>query len=380
MINIISFAKRKYFYVFFCAYLLINLLFVVKYGSRQNIINIYLLSLVYLIACTLVLFLAKTVNLSYKFYKNSFFILSTLFFLLTIIINILVDGNGLNVDRWSAMDVAIHALINNEYPYSAIDHLNGRTSNLPSLIFLGMPFYFMGDVGYLQSFTFLLFIYLLYISFDSYKTRLIGLFYLICSASYFWEIYVKSDLMSNMIIVLLFAVVIKRKLNDNGINIVLVSILSALLLLTRLIVFIPLSLLLFQLFYYSNFRDKVRFLAFAVGTVFLSLFIVFRKYGTVENLLQFNPVDLQNRQLPFVVSMICMLFPIGFSLMIHSIKSLVIYSILFLSIPVVLAFLFNISSNGFNGSLFKSGFDISYFNIIQPFLIYALVSYCDNNE
>lgn len=97
----------------------------------------------------------------------TFYIITSLFFTLTIFINNSVDGELLHVDRWSAMHVGIEALLNGEYPYTAVDHLGGRTSNLPALLFLGIPFYLLGDVGYLQSFTFLGFAFIIFHNFKN---------------------------------------------------------------------------------------------------------------------------------------------------------------------------------------------------------------------
>ena len=138
-------------------YIITNSLFIVKYTSRIDDFNAYLITFFYVIFVSI--FSLTYIRLDLKnYYKPLFLITSIIFFVFTIYLNIKVDGTTLNVDRWSAMEVGIEALLKGEYPYSAIDHLNGRTSNLPTLIFIGIPFYLIGDVGFLQSFSFLLFL------------------------------------------------------------------------------------------------------------------------------------------------------------------------------------------------------------------------------
>ena len=134
-------------------YISINGLFVLKYLKRIPSINEWVVFFIYLLFW--VIFFKNYYSITrYLNRKLLFYGAVLLFFSFTLLINSYVDGNTLNIDRWSAMEVGIEALLNNEYPYSAIDHLGGRTSNLPTLLFLGIPFYLIGDVGYLQSFTF----------------------------------------------------------------------------------------------------------------------------------------------------------------------------------------------------------------------------------
>ena len=365
--------RKSHFIVFFIPYLLINALFAFKYGSRQNYIDVYLLTSVYavLLAGIPVLFI-KT-NFGEIFYRNTFYIISLLFFLFTIWLNYKVDGYQLNTDRWSAMEAAIKALLNNEYPYSAIDHLNGRTSNLPTLIIIGIPFYLIGNEGYLQSFSFLLFILLLIRISDNYKARLFGLVLLISSVSYGWEIYSKSDLISNIIIVALFVTIIQKR-QDSGkrSDPILVAVLSASLVLTRLVVIIPLSLLLVKIFFRYSSGERFRFAISAISGIAILLFIVFRNCHTLENFKTYNPFELQNRQLPLIISVVLILIPVIYSFRIKGLSQLIKSSIVFLLIPILLSFLLTLFSNGMHNSILQSAFDISYFDIVIPFLIIYL--------
>ncbi len=116
------------------------------------------------------------------------------------------NPNDLNVDRWSAMNEGIKSIINLQYPYSAIDHLGGRTSNFPGLFILGFPFYLLHNVGYLQVFAFLLLAYTIYTFFQTNTSRLLTLILFVSSPAFFWEVTVRSDLMTNFILILIFMV------------------------------------------------------------------------------------------------------------------------------------------------------------------------------
>lgn len=284
-----------------------------------------------------------------------------------------IDGETLNVDRWSAMETAIRALLNDQYPYAAIDHLNGRTSNLPTLILIGIPFYYLGNVGYLQSFTFLLFMILIHDTFHNFKTRVFGLLLLVLSTSYGWEIYTKSDLMSNFIIILIFLVLVQKRYDENKKNnVILIAAISSSLLLTRLVAIIPLSLLLFKKIFKLSVKKKIIFLSTSILTVSILLTIVFNNYNSLENFILYNPFELQNRQLPFIISIICIILPMIFSFYIHNLKYLIKYSVILLFIPITTSFVLSIFEKGLYNSIVNSGFDISYFNIVTPFLIFYL--------
>lgn len=353
-------------------YLFINSLFVVKYTSRQTQFNEYMLTISYSIIIVLIIYLYNKVNLKHYYRFLYFFVIIT-FFVFTIYLNISIDGNTLNVDRWSAMEVGIRALLNGQYPYSAIDHLGGRTSNLPTLIFLGIPFYLLGNIGFLQSFSFILFSYIVFIAFNNYKDRLFCLLLLILSPSYLWEIYVKSDLMSNFIIILMLMVIVQIKISKKErINPLILSFVSTAAILTRLTAIIPITLLLFKKFYNYSLKEKTLFIIVSLITITLFGYICLNKVSDFNHFKQHNPFELQNRQLPFFISFITILIPLIYSFQISNLKLLIKSSVFFLLLPILLAMLINISNNGIYTSIFNSSFDISYLNIVMPFLLILL--------
>ena len=369
LINIIPFA----------IYLFINNLFIIKYSSRVDVLNEWYCCLLYLILASVFVSFYTSYK-SLKSYKFFYFLFITAFFLFSIILNHFVDGNSLNVDRWSAMDVGINALLNNEYPYSAIDHLGGRTSNLPTLFLIGIPFYLMGDVGILQSFGFLLFSFISFKIFNSYKDRLLCVLLIIFSPSYLWEIYCKSDLMTNFILVLLLMTVFHKTDLTKKKNIAKLSFFSTALILSRLTVVIPISLFLFKRFWCFSLKEKNIFGLVALLTTITFLCICFKNIGSINHFLMHNPFDLQNRQLPFFVSLITIVIPIIYSFRLKGFYSILIASFYFLLLPITLAFIINIYKYGWSESLYNSAFDISYFNIIIPFLLIVIVFNLKNDS
>jgi hypothetical protein len=139
--------KTLIFSLFYLFLVIINGFFIVKYSLRYKPIALVLLCWAFLVIIQLAAL--QIISRTFKNHANggtwTFWIITALFFIFTIYININVDGQLLHVDRWSAMHAGIEALLNGKYPYTAIDHLGGRTSNLPALLFLGIPFYLLGE-------------------------------------------------------------------------------------------------------------------------------------------------------------------------------------------------------------------------------------------
>jgi hypothetical protein len=368
--------------------LLINLLFIYKYGLRQKEVNVAYFLLLYPIVLLAVPLVLTKLTLSNKQLNLLFFLIAALFFILSIIINLKVDGTLLNVDRWSALDVSVSALLDNQYPYTAKDHLGGYSSHLPTLLLLATPFYLLGDVGLLQSALFLFFVYFIYITIENPKARVLALLFLTLSVSYLWEIYVKSDLVSNFILIAGFISLWYKKRSPTLNRPILLGSLSGLLLLTRIVTFIPLSVALFREFFQSPLKTKIRFITSALITISILLFIVFRNSPSKEMLLEYNPFKLQGSQLPIIIGIILMVLPLLFSGMYRSLSGMLRLIILFLTIPVSLAFIINLVKNGFSSIIFNSSFDLSYFNMLIPFIVIFLAlkfeekitytNHCDN--
>lgn len=272
------------------------------------------------------------------------------------------------------MEAGIKALFHNEYPYSALDHLKGQTSNLPALIFLGIPFYLIGDVGYLQSFTFIIFLIIISIYFKSYKIRFSALLLIIFSSTYCYDIYVKSDIISNFILLLTFVVLSEKYFkSESKKSIIINSLGSALLLMTRLVTVIPLTLALLKRFLNFKTKNKALFLLTFLLITIISFFIVFKNFGSLNNFMRYNPFYLQNSQLPFSLSLFCIFLSISYSFYVKSFNGLIKACTLILLITVLLSLIAKtIEFKGLQNSILNSRFDISYFNFVSPFLIFYI--------
>ncbi|SFB84263.1 hypothetical protein SAMN05421780_101724 [Flexibacter flexilis DSM 6793] len=360
-------------YILLFIFTIINSFFIVKYGSRQHYLSEYILGVAYSIGVLLTIFFFTKQKIKENYSRILFFGLTVLVLTSTVLINKLVDANSLNVDRCSAMSVGVEALLNGQYPYSAIDHLGGRTSNLPTLLFIGIPFYLLGDVGYLQTFGFGLMACLIFYFFNNYPQRLLALLLLISSPAYWWEIYAKSDLMSNFIILLAFIFVAQKYIFANKeTKIIPIAVASSALVLTRLTSIIPLSLLLCAWFFGQSIKQKSIFIFSGIITLFVLLYLCFMHVPNLDYLQKYNPFELQNRQMPTALNIAFVLLPFIYSFYIKNTTQLQIASTYFLLLPILISFVMSVFKNGIYPCIVESYFDISYFNMVLPFIIVNL--------
>lgn len=374
MINKIKF---NFSIVFFkLLFVLINLLFIYKYGLRQNYVSVYFALIVYSIIISFVLWKNIFEHNFLSNYKIKFSYITICLFVLLILffIPFFINGNTLNVDRWSAMDVAIRALLNGGYPYTAVDHLEGRTSNFPGLLILGIPFYLMGNVGYLQVFAFLLLSYTLYI-YLNIKDASRYILLLLISPAYWWEIFAISDLMSNSIIVLCFIILLKNKLKKNIFEYpIFLGFSTSFLVLTRGIFAIPLTLIVFKDFWCNSLSVKLKYaLSFTFTFLFL-VAIVIVNCPDLETLKVYNPFVLQTHYLPSYIHILALISPFYFSFKIKTFRTdfFKISSLLIL-FPTLLAFIYGWNDIGFEEIILKNRFDLSYLSIVIPFILILIV-------
>jgi len=366
-------------YSLFLIYVIINSLFVVKYGEKYwlPLLAVYIISIL-----SISLFYIK-IELKDFFYKYIFWIGVISFFLCSIYINYTVDGMSLNVDRWSAMEIGIKSLLNGHYPYNIPDHMGRESSNLPMLIILGMPFYLIfGSVGFLQSFIFLFFSYLIIKIFNNYKQRLAVLILLFFSPSYLWEVYVKSDLFSNFIIVSGFVFLIWQNfIKETKLKLELVSVLTVLIFLTRLSAIIPIILLLFKKFYNFSLTEKLRFASIFTVTISCILYLFFHNADNFDLIIKHNPFTIQGAKQPLLLSISYIMLAFILSFRLKSFYDSIYWTGTLLFICVFVPFIIYLTEYGYNDIVNNSMFDLSFFNMSMPFVILSLVyGFLKNNH
>jgi len=320
-------------------YIFCNSLFVYKYISRITIYPSIVLTLYIVCICLFIALIYGIIdfNVSAKSWNILYLIITIISAVCLAIVMLQFDPSTIKVGRYPAIQDWLSRLLQGEFPYSS----ETKPSGFPFLFALVFPFYLLGDSGLFQIFAFVIFSVLLYIrhnkdSFNSFRCILL----LLASPMFLYEIVVRSELFSNMVIVILFLSIFnyfKRK--TNLFSLVIFGLAGGFLLSTRGVV-----LLIYIIFfgYYFKERKPVQAVTFtfSMAAGFLITLIPFMVWDKFYFL---------NSEKTLYFAAACTLFGV-----------------------VLVSFLLMIYNTGWHGALIDSGFDISYFAFVLPFLLFSL--------
>ena len=285
-----------------------------------------------------------------------------------------VDPYSIQVDRWSALHFPIQNLLSGVYPYSASTHLGGNASPFPVWQILHIPFYLLGNVGLSFFVALALFIWSCWKTQGKDKVLIVSV--LLCSSVAVWyEATVRSDLITNLLLVASIMNLVSRKLSQQWIEkhrwwiACAVGLLAS----TRMLVLIPIVVLLLPYFVRMNWRRQVGVTLLALA-VFVLTFVPFALWDWQEFYhFQNNPWALQTRQ--GNLSDFILFVPLAIYLaMTHQEQAFRYYRncALMLVVFVLVTFVHNMYL-GSNWDLFSPTYDITYLSTVLPFCMLAIV-------
>lgn len=357
-------------------YVFVNAMFVLKYGTRQDFYSPYVLLFFYVLFLFSGLIFIDNQRVfidKYKNFNRGFIVVTVVFFLLFVVINFLVDENALNVDRWSALEVSIDSFIHFEYPYDKLDHLNGTSSALPGMMIIALPFYLIGDVGLLQPFVFLVTMLIIWKSTLENHRKLTFIFLLISSVAFLWEVIVKSDLMTNAILTLIFMFYWNKTYNNDYFkNPIKLAFCLSILILTRGFVIIPLVIFLFQSFLKEKAKVKLVFCMSFLLSLMILLLPILIALPDLQTIKAHNPLFNQTAYAPFWLMILFILVPFFISFLTKNFFQKIHVSFVLIASLIMGLFIFNAYDEGWNANLYGGLFDISYLGIIIPFVIFSI--------
>lgn len=354
------------------AYLLINLLFVLKYTLRIFPVTVSVACcaayiVLFLLVCRCAMLLVS--RLSGKWMMA--LVASVL--LLLVVAQWSIDPYSLQVDRWSAIHNFIYNLLHGEYPYAAETHLGGYGSPFPVWQLVHVPFYLAGNVGLSFVVGVVLFIDALRRQY-TLTTGIMAFVLLLLSPAFIYEVMVRSDLITNFLFsisILLYLIHFKIDFKSHYLSL---ALLGGLLLSTRFSAVIPLCIYFFPQFVRAGWKRQISFMVLA-AIVFCLTFLPFLLWdGDMLLFFEYNPFVLQTRQghISDILFMVC----VGIFLSLHwrgNTERCLFYIALSLILLVVVTFVHNMYDDNSWDKLFESQYDITYFNMSIPFLI-AVIS------
>lgn len=358
--------------------LVTNAIFILKYVGRTTL-NPYLCLGIYLVLFTACYFLAfPLIKNEKRAQKLSLALLGTMVggigFLLY-----KIDPMTIRVDRWSATTYFLEGLFDGIYPYGIHTHVS--LSNFPSPFplwqYLNIPFWLMGDVGIgLIAFLCLLTFTLRWFT-ASWRTTLLALVLLALSPCYWWEVYVRSDGLSNAI--LIFCVILWME--KCGISFrshwIMTAIICGLAASTRLSAIIPLAIYVVYDYFKSERISIILSPLIALG-VLVFFFLPYILWDTTTWVFfSRNPFMSQTSTGNVWILFIMVVIALGLAFLYN--KNFEQYAEntgrfvfgFFLVAICYHHYVYNTEVSVFE----DADFDISYLNLALPYFLYTLTTY-----
>lgn len=353
----------------------INILFICKYMSRTSY-NPFIGIGIFTILCA-----ATFVFYNYISNKKNIILNSTIITLLvfaTILISLIlikIEPLSVNVDRWSATTYFLNGLFSGEYPYAIHTHVceTNYPSPFPLWYYINIPFWLMGDVGIGLIFFLLFFTAFIYWFTKSDKRTLLILLLLLISPAYWWEVIVRSDGLSNAI--LLFSVILffyKRNYSFSN-HWILTAIICGFMGATRLYAPIAPAIYLAKSFFKAPLLRQISILSI----ILLIIFLFFAPYifWDVENWIFFkrNPFMSETSTGNGGILCIMILLALFFAYKYKTIIEYTRYTALFWIIFFAVSLIYNHLTFHSDIAFFEDAdFDISYFSLALPYILFTI--------
>jgi hypothetical protein len=360
----------------FSIIILINLIFAFKYLSRVNDYA-FILCIGYTLFLTIFYIFSKRIDS--KFFNSNwlFYSLVCLYSLGHIILFHFIKVETLNVDRWSVISSFWNQAFHWQYPYNAQSHMGNYPAPLPFYFVLALPFNLLGEIGYLSLSGILILAVFLRKNLSP-QNSVGALVFLFLSVSVFWEISTRSTILINSILFMVYLVWLEKVNFKNKRQFWMSAIIGGLLLSTRTIFALPLTIYVIYLFKSKEVTLKVLVVwSLIVVGVLIITFLPFLIFYFPEFLIR-NPFNVQTDYLfPLNISMIFIFLSVISGFLCTKKREILFYtSGIFVLILITYFYLF-IHKYGFMNAYFKSGIDLSYLFFAFPFLLYF--SFSDNN-
>jgi len=350
-------------------YIFINCLFTYKYAFDYSL-NPVFISIFYIIFFAVIYLIAsgKIRIINYDSTRVDFYWYMVVAAAVALFVLMLqFDPARIAVGRYPALYDWIDRLFHGLFPYQSPTNPSG----LPMLFILASPFYLLGDLGVFQIFSFLLFCFAVgYIIKEKSLRRLRYPLLLLCAPIFLYEIVVRSELFSNMVIVMVYlAVTIKYIGGARNGTLIILGLIGGLLLSTRVVVF--LIYLVFLADYLRLWRNQYWWFIISMICGFVVTLIPFMLWDW-NYFIHKGPFAVQALYAPIwlVIIYVVAAFVCGFLTRTTGAKLKAAAYLLFGI--VMTAFVFAIAEYGWMTAVVGDKFDISYFCFSLPFLILGL--------
>lgn len=353
----------------------VNAFFILKYFDRVGINPYFSVAIyIFVILGFIALYHHLSTKISERISKILYFGLIVVMIVAISTLFILIDPYSIRVDRWSALSFFWDSVFQGIYPYGTHTHVSETNfaSPFPLWHLISLPFYLLGDVGLEIIFFLILIGFALKYYFGSYQKALLFLSLLCLSPGYWWEVSVRSDALSNALLVFMIIIWFTKTKKSMSNNLLLTIFICGSIAATRMTAIIPLALFFFRPYLNISTKQKIIFpiASLLVALVFFLPFI----FWNTENWVFFsrNPFMSQTGNGNIYVLLVMLVIGLTISLSWRNIQQ-------FSGLTAVFIFVFILSNlivriiNAGQGNLFSDAIsDISYFNLSLPYTIFYI--------
>jgi hypothetical protein len=280
-----------------------------------------------------------------------------------------LEPGALQLDRWSALHNFWDAAFRGEYPYQAGSHMGNPISGFPALFLLALPFYWLGDAGYLQVAAVIGLAVVMMLKFREPRTVIFLMLLMLAMPAVQYQVFARSDLLANVILAACLLHFSLLPGSAAGRRLFVWGLVWGVALSTRGIMLIPLILAAFPLLQGRGVKAVAGFCA-AVVAGFLGTFLPFFLWDP-SLFLEHNPFRVQSTFLPLwgLILLLSSALIVGFlrgkaTRPYHDTGVLLLVTVVFYAAR--LSF-----KGGWAGARQEGRFDVSFFVLPLPFLLLA---------
>jgi len=292
------------------------------------------------------------------------FIAALVLAVLVVAVGVHVLPEASRVGRLPALREWLDAFLAGRFPYGT----PAMPSGLPVLFLLALPFHLAGNLGWLEVITVAAFgVVLLRLDpRDGAGWRPLAVLFVM--PPFWYEVFVRSELLFNMVLALALILLAEARLRADRIDgrFILVAALFGLVLSTRIVVALPWA----AYAAYRFRRDILRGAAFAglVLAAFALTLVPFFLWDPAAFLSR-GPFAVQGRYLPLPLAAAVLMTVTFLGWRATSLRDVVFAVGIILLAVVAPPFAAATASSGFPDVLFADGFDIGYFILAVPWLV-----------
>jgi hypothetical protein len=365
------FSRKNYINnISFLLLAIVSFLFIVKYASRGMAFPVLFGGLFLVLFYFMVSSIVKIDFKNHKFFNTRTYLLACVFLCIGLIIALRFITPETRAGRHIALNGWLDNLKYGFYPYDS----KANPSGFPFLFALALPFYIIGDAGYLAVFGIILFLSILRNASSSLKELYARFFIFLVLPVVYYEFVVRSELFTNMTLIIALIAIALKKINPEkaDFNFVSIAFLFGLFLSTRLIVF-PVYLLFLLYFFRRDIFKGIIFVTISFSAFILTLlpFVIWNQEYFWRN----GPFAIQFSYLPLWLVIIAPFILAYIGWMIRDAQELMFASGATVFTLVTASLAVKSVECGLYACIVNSCFDISYFALATPFLILSISDY-----